>query len=258
MKRYNLFQALIMSFYSQALYRDVAKNWRGVGLLYLLILLAICWVPATYQLKQRLAYFVAVEAPPVIAEIPTININTKGEASIKENVPYFIKYPNSERVLGIIDTSGQFVSLKNTEAKVLLTKTHLLIANGPHDELGYSLTNFPNFTFTQANFTHFIEFLSHWMVILLFPIALFISWVYRFVQVAIYALIGSLFSSVLKCNLRYIAILRLATVALTPVIVVASIFSFYDITFAAELPAFFFFAMVYLFFAVKANQTKED
>lgn len=253
MKRYTHFHALVMSFYSKALYRDVAKNWRGVGLLYLLLLLAICWIPATYQLHKNWQYFMAVEAPPVIAQMPSLTI-VKGEAAIKESVPYFIKYTNSERVLGIIDTSGQFSTLKDTEAKVLLTKTQLIIRNGPHDELTYSLSNFPSLTFTRDNYTYFMHFLDHWLLILFFPLALFISLVYRFIQAVIYAVVGLFFNTVIKSKLSYINILRLSTVALTPVIVVATIFSYFDITFAAEMPAFFFFAMVYLFFAVKANQ----
>ena len=39
--RYKLFQPLFLSFYSAALYRDVAKRWRGTGLAYLLMLLAL-------------------------------------------------------------------------------------------------------------------------------------------------------------------------------------------------------------------------
>ena len=41
MKQYNILQAIVMSFYSKNLYRDVAKNWGGKAFLYLFLFLKI-------------------------------------------------------------------------------------------------------------------------------------------------------------------------------------------------------------------------
>lgn len=45
MKNYSVFHPLYLSFFSKSLYQDVAKNWKGTGLAYLLLLLALAWVP---------------------------------------------------------------------------------------------------------------------------------------------------------------------------------------------------------------------
>ncbi len=53
MKRFGLFHPIWMSFYSRALYRDVAQNWKGTGFLYLLFLLALSWIHPIVQLHHR-------------------------------------------------------------------------------------------------------------------------------------------------------------------------------------------------------------
>ena len=54
MKRYSIFHPLVLSFFSKSLYRDVGKNWRGTGLLYLLLIIALLWIPSTDQGPPRL------------------------------------------------------------------------------------------------------------------------------------------------------------------------------------------------------------
>ena len=75
MKQFGPLQAIWMSFYSAELYRDVARNWRGSGLLYLTIVLALCWLPTPVRWFVNLRGFATTEAPKIARQFPDINIS---------------------------------------------------------------------------------------------------------------------------------------------------------------------------------------
>ena len=52
----NRLQALYASLYSRDLYRDVADNWKGIGRLYLLLLLSLTWMPSAV----RVAFIITI------------------------------------------------------------------------------------------------------------------------------------------------------------------------------------------------------
>ncbi|MGH9874005.1 MAG: hypothetical protein ACRD9S_16260 [Pyrinomonadaceae bacterium] len=56
---------MILSFYSKSLYRDVGKNWRGTGLLYLLFLLVLVWIPTMIKGYVGLARFADTDAKEI-------------------------------------------------------------------------------------------------------------------------------------------------------------------------------------------------
>jgi hypothetical protein len=57
MKHYGRLQAVYLSFFSGDLYRDVANNWTGIGLVYLLLLLAAAWLPSAVRTFTGLKAF---------------------------------------------------------------------------------------------------------------------------------------------------------------------------------------------------------
>src|SRR5688500_8215830 len=101
MKRYSIFHPLVLSFFSKSLYRDVGKNWRGTGLLYLLLVLALVWVPTIIKAQMGLSSWVAGDSQELTKQIPAITI-TKGEVSTDVTTPHFIKDPKTGNVMAII------------------------------------------------------------------------------------------------------------------------------------------------------------
>ena len=51
MRRFSGLHALVLSFFSPALYRDVALQWRGIGVLYLLLVATICAIPRLVMIQ---------------------------------------------------------------------------------------------------------------------------------------------------------------------------------------------------------------
>lgn len=146
MKAYSLWHALYMSFYSEAFYYDVYRRWKGLGLLYLLLLaliggVATSWKTVTMYDTDTVTDLVMAEffeypglsfeqnlnrLLDVVSQLPKITLN-ENSVSMEEDAPYFITDPASGKVLAILDMTGTYTTLQNTEAQLLLTRTRLIL-----------------------------------------------------------------------------------------------------------------------------------
>src|SRR5262245_66475255 len=73
-KKIGRFQALWMSFYSAEAYVACAREWGGIGGLYLLLVLTLSWVPMAIQWNSKVRTFASTAVPAVQAQLPTITI----------------------------------------------------------------------------------------------------------------------------------------------------------------------------------------
>lgn len=260
MPQHNYLQALYLSFYSAPLYRDVGRRWKGTGYLYLLVLLALVWIPEMAQFHYKFSASIEEEGRAVAYQIPAITISD-GEVSTDVETPYFIRDPKKGQVWAIIDLTGQYNSLAGTDAEVLLTKTQMFVRQrrGTVNETRvYDLSAVKSFTLTRDDVSRWLELAKAWTAIVLYPLAVLFAFVYRILQTLLYALIGLLIARSLKIELSYGTLVRLAVVALTPVIVLDTLRSLASI----HIPALWLFAfavaMGYLIFAIKANAAPAD
>src|SRR6185312_11793778 len=135
MKQYGCFQAIFMSFYSGKLYRDVARNWGASIFLYLLLLLIICWGILMVPLQRNLNQGISEMMNDMMTEWPKTITVKDGIVSTPENRPYFIKDNKTNETLIVIDTSGKYTQLQDTQAGMLVTKDTLMYwNNSPHAE----------------------------------------------------------------------------------------------------------------------------
>lgn len=250
MKKFSIFHVPFLSFYSKELYRDVGLHWTRTGFVYLLLLLAICWIPLVIQFRLVLTDFVDIMAPPVIKQIPEITI-IDGEASIKEPQPYYIRVPETADVLAIIDTTGTINSLYNTDAVVLLTKTTLIVRNEIETRT-FRLSEVGNYTLNQPIIWSWLDTGIKFFAPVFYPLAVLGSFFFRIIQALIYAAIGLLFASRIKAKLSYSALLRLAIVAVTPCIIVKTVLNVAGVHLPVAGLWYFLGAMGYLSFGVKA------
>jgi hypothetical protein len=252
MKKFSIVHPLVFSFFSKELYQAVARDWKGVGFSYLLLLLALVWLPEAVKMHAGVKRFATQEAPKFVRQIPTITIS-QGEVSIKEPMPYKITDPDSGELVAVIDTTGEINSLDNTKAHLLLTKTKLMGRKNAAETRVYDLTGVEDFVLTQERLNNWLQIGSRWLAVVVYPFAVVFSYIYRILQVLLYAAIGLLFAYWMNVRLSYSTLLRLAAVSVTPAIVVNTV-----VGLAAQSPPFwalicFAIAMAYLFFAVKAN-----
>lgn len=253
MKKYSLLHPPLLSFFSKDLYRDVGQNWKGIAALYLLLLLAFCWIFETWPVNTKVSQFIINEAPPFIEQIPEITIQD-GNVSINESVPYFIHDPESNDVIAIIDTSGQYTSLDNTEAYLLLTKNKLIARQSETETRIYDLSQIDEFFVDQTTVNKIVGIFKTSFPFVFYVCAVIFSFIYRLIQVLIYGAIGLLLCKVAKVSLDYQALVRLAVIAITPVVLLDTVL---EIT-GFKIPLFglvaFAIAMCYLYLGVSANK----
>jgi len=255
-KRYGIFHPLLLSFYSPSLYRDVAENWKGVGFLYLLLLLSLAWIHPIMRLQQTTVSLMQTLGPAVLEQVPTITIR-QGEVAISEPQPYVITIPGSDTPLAVIDTTGQ-TTPENTQAFLLLTKRQAIVRKNLHETRTYDLAGIQDLTVDRTTAKRILDGCQRWLAVLSYPLALLGSYAYRILQVLIYAAIGLLFARLLKAPLEYPELLRLSSVAVTPAIVADTLRGVAG--FGSSLASWFFcflLSMGYLLFAVRANSSAE-
>jgi len=252
-----MFQAPIMAFFSPSFYRDVGLHWRGTGFAYLLLLLAICWVPTFVEFHLSVSDYIENKAPALISQIPPIRI-IKGEASVDVTQPHQIIYPDTGVVLAIIDTTGKTVLLERNQAFVLLTKTEVIFKRSEIETKSFSLRNIEHFTLDQQGVSAWLTLFRNYSAVVFFPFAVIGSFAFRIVQVLLYAVIGLLFAKLCGTSKSYQTLLRLSVMAVTPVIIAKTILQIASVKIPLQGLLFFIVAMVYLFLGVKAVSRSEE
>jgi hypothetical protein len=253
MKQYTIIHPLYMAFYSKSLYRDVASNWpTWFCFLYLLSLLALCWIPGMIRLDSDISEFVDAEAPKYVNQMPVVSIS-KGQASLAEPQPYIIKDPEKGDPVMIIDTTGQTTSIDNSKAMVLLTKTQLILKDRLQGSRMLNLSEIGDMTIDKAMVYDWLEAFLEWFAILLYPFAVLFSFTFKGIQAALYALIGILFSRIIKAGLNYKAMIRLAVISLTPVIILNTLTIFFRVPIPEPWLTNALITTGYLIFAIRAS-----
>jgi hypothetical protein len=254
-KRFTFFDALWQSFFSPSLYVDVAKRWRGVGFLYLLLIVIISWLPDLAKTQISFQKLRGDAAKSFIRQVPVISI-TDGVASANVETPYFIKDPKKGKVWAIIDFTGQYTNLENTSAVLLLTRKQVIGKQFGMVTRTYSLSGVKQFVIDQTRVRHWVNLYLTWSVVLLAPFIIVFTYGFRIVQALIYAALGMAFANWYHVTLTYSTLLRLACVALTPVVIFTTVTDLFPAfhTFPRPLVWLIHLAIAiwYSIFAVKA------
>jgi len=253
MRRYNLIQPYWLSFLSKDLYRDVALHWPGLAFLYLLLLLALAWVPDMVRVQRSFSRYVDQQSPALTAQMPKVTI-TNGVVSLDPPGPHHIKDPESGKVVMILDTSANMDTLEQfPDATILLTRTQVITRQADRGQTrAQDLAGIQSFSIDQDGMRRFFAALKNWLGILLYPFALLGSYAYRILQALLNGLIALLIAGLVKTQLEYSAAVRLAVMAVTPVIVVDTLLGI----FSAKPPYWWWLCIPiviwYLFFGVRA------
>ena len=254
MQQYHIPQPLLLSFFSAPLYRDVARNWKGLCYPYLFLLLALSWIPSTIRVAQSISGTTRNEISAFTSQIPDIQINN-GSVSVNVPEPHVITEPKTGDVIAIIDTTGQVTSLDDLGRGVLLTRNSLVVKKNALDTRVYSLSRIKAFRLTGQQVEQWVLAGMDVFKWVYFPVCLAGSFLYRVVQSLVYGVVGLLFASMLGTTLGYAASVRLAVIAVTPVIVLDTVLGLVpgvDGFWCMLWIVYLGIALGYLFFGVRA------
>ena len=247
------FAALGQAFYSRELYAEAARKWKGAGFLYLFFLLALAWIPSIVEMHLSFSNFMLEQFPEFVSQVPKITIED-GEVSTDVPTPHEIRNPETDELIAVIDLTGEIPSLDETEAKVLLTKTHLYLQQNTRPETRvYDLREVKEFTLTQDDITVWGELARQWLLVIAYPFFVLFSYVYRILQALLYAAIGLLMARRAKLEFTYDALLRLTVLAVTPPILLDTLWKMTGLTIPLWWFLSFLIAMGYLYFGIHSN-----
>lgn len=252
MQRYSIVHPLYLSFYSGSLYQDVARNWKGLCLTYLLALLALSVIPGVMEVRADLTTYFNTEAPRLVRQVPTITI-TDGKVSINKPQPYYIEDQKTGKPVMIIDTTGKITSLKESPAVILLTKTSMLVKTDKTETRTFDLSDIKNLVVDRRVIYDWMDTFQDWFVFIFYPLALAFSFLLHVVEVIFYALVGLIFARSMRATLRFRAVVRLAVVALTPSVIAGMLLSVAGINVQYWWYISMMISTAYVYFAVRSN-----
>ena len=172
--------------------------------------------------------------------------------SIDEEMPYVIINPETDEPLIIIDTTGKYTSLETTPSWALLTKTSLILKKSETETRIFELSEIDSLIVDQDTVYGWIETIRKVAAIVLYPFALLGSFVYRILQVLLYAAIGLVIAKNAEIPLDYSSLVSLAIVANSPSILVNTLYNYLDIAIPLWWLICFALSMGYLVFGIKA------
>lgn len=249
-RKFSIIHIPVFSFFSGKLYKDVGLRWKGVNFGYLLLFLALCWIPTMVRMHVVFAAFVENYAPGYLEQMPEITIRD-GELSISEEQPYYIKAPDSNDILAVIDTTGTFNTLEDANALCLVTKNKITWRKSDIETQTMDLSQIAEFDLTRKDVMGWLRMVSKFLAVTIYPGALLGSYVFRILQALIYGVVGLLFGLLFKSALSYGAMVRVAVVAMTPGMVVKTILGMAEVRVPYSGLILLLVTLVYLLFAVK-------
>lgn len=253
MRNFNYIQSIYKSFYSKALYRDVAMNWGGGVVLYLFFLLVLCWSVSMIKIQPIITVAAHQFSEQIVTQVPFLKIKD-GIVSTPANHPYFIKDPETQKTILIIDTSGRYKTIEQAQAPMLLTKDTYISVDKNNVSKTYQLSNKLTMNIDPLIVKNYIIRWSPWLWVVLLPFFILMSFLFRLIQGLVYACIGKIFALLAGVRISYAKVLKLSFVSVTPAIILETIVDLANIDFQREFLIYFILAMGYLLFAILANK----
>jgi hypothetical protein len=221
------FEALWESFYSADLYRGVQK-WRGMALLYLGMVLVLCWTPQFMKIQILSEKFLDRLAMEASVRLPVIRFEN-GHITTPENKPYWIRVGEAPQQFGmIIDTSGKYSSLEGQDAQILVTRDKIFTRqkNGEVRIYDLSKSKLRPMTMDHDFIQKVLAFIRRWVLPAVYLLLFVLSYIKRLIEAFFISLVGLALVSSLETNLDLGELFSLAIVAMTPAMLLETAVSF--------------------------------
>ncbi|WP_078061548.1 DUF1189 family protein [Legionella saoudiensis] len=266
---YGYWSALYRSFYSRRLYVDVGKRWKGFGVLYLLLVIAILSVPFFLRMSVSLNESFKEQIVNPLLKIPVFYIQN-GNVLFDKPMPYFIKNDKGQTVV-IIDTTGIIndFTAQYPYLSILINKNQIAFRI-PNPQLftmnkeappsrstpivqtfdkGSNLV-FDGKKMVEANSVTGLKYASQ---VVLYPIIVGIFFSIFIVFFLVFALLGQTFSSIFfSFKISFAASCRMLMVAGTPMLLVLMTILSLNSVFTGLGVILFFLLIAYYSFALYA------
>ncbi len=209
---YGRFTGLVLSLFLPAFYRAVARNWGGIGILYLLLLFTLTWIPSLVKIHLAARKFAEEDFPKVAKELPDVTIKN-GKVSSPVPQPFEIK--DQGRVMFVLDTTGKINNLEQTQAMILITETKLFQRDQMNNIQIHDLSTFPDFEFTKERVQGWVDTATTWLAVCLYPLFMIGSLIRAMVIMLLASIAGVIANNAFNARVTYGGLLRFAAVGMT-------------------------------------------
>lgn len=213
-RRYGVFHGLVLSLFSSSFYRDVARNWGGIGFVYLLLLLTVTWIPVLAFWQQQLQGFINTKLADTIKEFPNFTIKN-GKVSSEVDQPYTVNDPKTGKAVFVLDTTGKIDSLDKTPATILITETKLFIRDDAGRVQTHDLGQIPEFEFTPEWLQGLLGAMANWFGVAAFPFVMVGSVIRALFVMLFAAIVGLIFKAAVNPEITFSSLMRLAAMGIT-------------------------------------------
>lgn len=214
------FLSLVRSFHSLAFYDEVRRHWSGKGFLYLFLLVILTTVLNAIGFQRYVSDFVDNELPVLVKDMPDIKISG-GEASIEAKQPFFIE--SGDSLIAVLDTTGTVVSLENSDALILMTRSNIQVRGMGGGVSEVPLSDLGDMEVTRDKLVEGSRALTSVIAVIIFPFMAGLAYLYRVLQLLAFALIVRLWTARAAPILSFETLLRLTAVALTPAVILEAV-----------------------------------
>jgi len=208
------------------------------------------------KMQGGLAHFIDHEAPRMIAQIPVITV-VNGEASIEGEQPYTIRDPKTGQAIIVIDTTGSMTSLKDTDAIGLVTKTEAIFKKNAIETRTFTFKEIKTFTLDRDMITDWLAKAKRFVTPVAYPFILLGSFVFRVMQILIYAVLGLILAACCKTRRTYPELIRLSVISVTPGMIIKTVLGIAQISIPVPGLLYFLATMGYLLFGIQSAAAGE-
>jgi hypothetical protein len=240
-----------MAFFSKALYRDVGRNWKGHGVVYLFSLVALCMIPFVLTAQSAISGFLNKEAPKIIRQMPDVTIR-KGILSIDRTEPYFVRDEKTRDPIILFDAYDKASPKERATVPILVLRSEIIVRGEGGQVKHLALSDVDGFYSDRRLLYEWLDALDESIAMLLYPFAVVFSFVFRLFEIVIFAAVGRAFAKSLNCRLSYPDLMRLSAVALTPPMVVGAVFNVAGVVIPFWWAAGFPITLAFLYYGIKA------
>jgi hypothetical protein len=237
---YGRFTGLVFSLFLPAFYRHVARNWGGIGLLYLLLLFTLAWIPRLVMVHRAATKFADEDFPKFAKEVPEINFRN-GKVSSPVPQPFEIKDERGN-VVFVLDTTGKINNIEQTKAMFLVTETKIWQRDPQSGQIQIHDLNqmqLPDFDLTAEWLQEKASSLCAWAALVCYPFCMIGSLIRALIIMLLASIAGLVFNSAFNSKVTYGGLLRFAAVGMTLSVYISIGTGLADI----DVPFWFFIAL---------------
>lgn len=234
--KYSFFQAPFLAFFSKDFYADVARNWKGAGLVYMLLLVALSWLVTSLDFGKPIMQMATnKDTPAVLEQLPTMTL-AGGKMTIDKPYPYPINDPNTKASLAVF-VKERKNGVADTDPTMVITESNVLCKGLDAPLMDFSqISTAPTMQFTGHQILQLLQQAVFWLPMGCFALGVIPVWLGHVILMLLYGGITMGIAAAVGPRFTFTTAMRLAAVAMGPTVLISTLFTALAL-FGVQMPA---------------------